>query len=203
MSNDVLKLHIGSGSQALPGWKNIDLTAGPGVDVALDVREGLPFEGVAYIFAEHFLEHLTLEEGLAFLRECRRVLHPDGVLRLSTPNLDWVWLTHYKDPSRMEHDEPLIGCLELNRAFHGWGHQFLYNLFTLTAALRSADFAHVAPRSYGFSEIAALRDLEKHELHDSAGNIPSVIVVEANGISAEASSFPSTIGPYIRDMAIR
>ena len=30
------------------------------------------------------------------MRESRRVLRDDGVLRLSTPNLDWVWVTHYR-----------------------------------------------------------------------------------------------------------
>ena len=62
------------------------------------MRQGLPFADVASIYAEHFLEHLALDDGLAFLAECRRVLRPDGILRLSTPNLDWVLLTHYRGP---------------------------------------------------------------------------------------------------------
>ncbi len=53
-------------------------------------RRGLPFENVASIYAEHFLEHLALQEGMAFLVGCRRVLAPAGILRISTPNLDWV-----------------------------------------------------------------------------------------------------------------
>src|SRR5215471_15091639 len=85
------RLHIGCGQQAIPGWINIDNQGLPGVDQVLDVRSGLPFAGVATIYAEHSLEH-----GLAFLVECRRVLLDEGVLRLSTPSLDWVLTTHYR-----------------------------------------------------------------------------------------------------------
>lgn len=79
------KLHIGSGPSPIAGWVNIDILPYPGVDHIMDVRHGLPFDSVAFIFAEHFLEHLSLGDGLLFLRECRRALRPDGVLRLSTP----------------------------------------------------------------------------------------------------------------------
>ena len=90
------RLHIGCGQQAMAGWINIDNQGLPGVDQVLDVRNGLPFSGVAAIYAEHFLEHLSLDDGLGFLTECRRVLSGDGILRLSTPSLDWVVSTHYR-----------------------------------------------------------------------------------------------------------
>src|SRR6516162_6826939 len=90
-----LRLHIGAGTESLPGWINIDNRKLPGVDVVLDVRQGLSFRDVEAIYAEHFLEHLTLDEGLAFLADCRHALRDSGVLRLSTPNLDWVHATHY------------------------------------------------------------------------------------------------------------
>lgn len=91
-----VRLHIGCGASPIEGWVNVDIQDGAGVDRLLDVRRGLPFEDVELIFAEHFIEHLTLEESLAFLAECRRILLPEGVLRLSTPNLDWTWLSHYR-----------------------------------------------------------------------------------------------------------
>ena len=69
-----VRLHVGSGSESIPGWINIDNHALPGVDHVLDVRRGLPFRDVRSIYAEHFLEHLSLDEGLAFLVECRRAL---------------------------------------------------------------------------------------------------------------------------------
>jgi len=194
-----MKLHIGSGPVSLGGWVNLDILPYDGVHVLSDVRDGLPFTNADYIFAEHFIEHLRLADGLRFLRECRRALAPRGVLRLSTPNLDWVWLTHYKPPSEMTPDEELYGCLEINRAFHGWGHQFLYNRHTLKRALDSAGFERVIEHSYGESGIAELRDLERHERHRDLPGAPSVLVVEASGISDGDSEFERVLEPYLRD----
>jgi SAM-dependent methyltransferase len=199
-----MRLHVGSGPCAIPGWLNLDLVPYPGVDVVLDVREGLPFTDATHVFAEHFIEHLSLEEGVAFLRECRRVLRDDGVLRLSTPNLDWIWLTHYRPPETLSADQRLYGCLELNRAFHGWGHRFLYNQHTLTLALRAAGFDEVVVRSYGESEIPELRDLERHERHADLPDAPSVLVLEATGRAARPEeTFEEIIAPYVLDAKMR
>src|ERR1051325_1653134 len=194
-----MRLHIGYGPVALPGWINVDILPYEGVHVLCDVRNGLPFTNVEFIFAEHFIEHLALADGLRFLKECRRVLAEDGVLRLSTPNLDWVWLTHYKPPAEMTTEEELFGCLEINRAFHGWGHQFLYNRHVLGRALRSAGFAEVTERTYGESEIAELRNLERHERHRDLVNAPSVLVIEARGSGAMDEEFERALQPYLRD----
>ena len=179
------RLHIGAGQESIPGWINIDNQGHPGVDQVLDVRQGLPFSGVASIYAEHFLEHLTLDEGMAFLRECRRVLADDGVLRLSTPNLDWVMLTHYRGPAAAEADAQ-VDCLRLNRAFHAWGHQFLYNRATLGAAVRSAGFAGTVFRTYGESDRPELAGLERHQTWVDTPELPHVLIVEASGRASGA-----------------
>ena len=119
------RLHIGCGTEAIAGWINVDNKPLPGVDRVLDVTAGLPFENVTAIYAEHFIEHLAFDQGLAFLAECRRALSADGVLRLSTPNLDWVYATHYRLDAATPPQQAFADCLVLNRAFHGWGHQFL------------------------------------------------------------------------------
>ncbi len=174
------RLHIGCGQQSIPGWINIDNQGHPGVDQVLDVRQGLPFRDVVSIYAEHFLEHLSLEEGLAFLRECRRVLSAEGTLRLSTPNLDWVLITHYRGRSASDEDAR-VDCMRLNRAFHGWGHQFLYNQSMLASALRSAGFARIQPYRYGESAVAELSGLERHETWEDTPDLPHVLIVEASG----------------------
>ena len=202
MSRDA-KIHVGSGPVAIPGWTNVDVVPYAGVHVVSDVRDGLPFANARFLFAEHFLEHLALDDGLRFLRECRRTLAPDGVLRLSTPNLDWVWLTHYKPPAELTEEEQLYGCLELNRAFHGWGHQFLYNRRTLALALRGAGFARVDECAYGESCVAELRNLERHERHRDLPEAPSVLVVEASGVAAADELLARAIEPYVRDARAR
>lgn len=195
-----VRVHVGCGSQPLAGWINVDRDDLPGVDRVLDVRRGLPFAGVELIFAEHFLEHLTLGEGLAFLAECRRVLRPDGVLRISTPNLDWVYLTHYA--VGRERAEEITACLELNRAFHGWGHRFLYNRSTLAAALGTAGFARTDFRAYGDSDLPQLRGLERHARDPDLPGHPHVLVAEAAGEGSPAEDLRRRAADYLRDLAI-
>jgi predicted SAM-dependent methyltransferase len=182
-SEEPLRLHIGCGRESLQGWVNIDNQQLPGVDRVLDIRDGLPFRDAQAIFAEHFLEHLTLDEALLFLRDCRRSLADEGILRLSTPNLDWVYLTNYRvDPSRTDLDGTQL-CLNFNRAFHGWGHRFLFNAPMLSAALRSVGFATLRYCRYGESAVPFLSNLERHEKSHDVPELPHVLVVEATGRS--------------------
>jgi predicted SAM-dependent methyltransferase len=185
-----VRLHIGCGQEAIVGWINIDNHALPGVDRVLDVRKGLPFRGVSAIYAEHFLEHLGLDDGLGFLKECRRVLAPSGVLRLSTPNLDWVYATHYRASPVAE--EALHDCFQLNRAFHGWGHRFLYNRTMLEAALKSCGFASVRFHRYGQSDVPELSGIEKHETWQDTPELPHVLIAEGSG-EAREEPLPATL----------
>ncbi len=188
----IARLHIGCGQQSIPGWINIDNQGLPGVNQVLDVRKGLPFADVASIYAEHFLEHLGLEDGLALLAECRRVLRPDGILRLSTPNLDWVLLTHYRGPQQANDADAWQDCMRLNRAFHGWGHQFLYNRAMLASALRSAGFARATFCRYGESDTPELKGLERHETWEDTPELPHVLIAEASGM-AKPENIPENL----------
>lgn len=197
-----LRLHLGCGPLALPGWLNIDNQPYPGVDRVLDVAEGLPFEDVQYIFAEHFIEHLPFDAAMALMRECRRVLRDDGVLRLSTPNLDWVWASHYKNV--MTEEEAVLACFAINRAFRGWGHQFLYNETTLRSLLLDAGFGTVVRRDYGESEHEALRGIERHEWQPPFDGFSHILIVEASGRGGQAPEYLD--GPremFVRDVSIR
>ena len=74
------KLHLGCGYHIMPGWVNIDIDSIV-ADVHLDLRNPIPYsdKSILYIFSEHFIEHLSIEEARIFLRECYRVLVPKGV----------------------------------------------------------------------------------------------------------------------------
>ena len=154
---------------------------------------GLPFDEVALIFAEHFIEHLDFHAGLRFLSECRRALNGTGVLRLSTPNLDWVWHHQYHCGQWRDDGEAVRDCFWMNKAFHGWGHQFLYNRQALTEVLRESGFFHVETDSYRESRHPELRGLERHEKNVDSPNLPHVIIVEAWGRSR--FSFDTLRGP--------
>ena len=75
-----MKIHLGCGTNYIDGWVNVDLDSVL-ADVHLDLRNPLPYAdtSVDFIFNEHFIEHITRDEALGFLKECRRVLKPGGV----------------------------------------------------------------------------------------------------------------------------
>jgi predicted SAM-dependent methyltransferase len=196
------RLHIGSGPLALPGWVNIDNRPYPGVDRVHDVTEGLPFHNVQFIFAEHFIEHLDLHQAMDIFLECRRVLRDDGVLRLSTPNLDWVWASHYKRV--MTEGEAVLACFAMNRAFHGWGHQFLYNETTLRSLLLDAGFASVVRCDYGQSAHSELRGLERHEWQKDFEGLSHILIVEASGRGGQAPDYlAEPRGMFLTDAAVK
>lgn len=171
------RLHIGSGKARLEGWVNIDVQPLPGVDVVADVTQGLHFNNAEAVFAEHFLEHLAMPDALQFLLEAHRVLGPSGWLRLSTPNLDWVYITHYRFEGTG--DEKRQDALAINRAFHGWRHRFLWNREILGEALAASGFAPVRWCRYGESELLVFQGIERHELYYDRPELPHVIIAEA------------------------
>ena len=170
-----MRLHVGSGPARLEGWLNVDRQDLPEVDLVADVTAGLPVgDGEAEaVFAEHFLEHLPLDDAVAFLREAHRVLAPGGWLRLTTPNLDWVVATHY-----VHREDPLGKALGLNLGFHGWSHRFLWNQALLGEALAACGFEAIDWRRPGESGVPFLRELERHERYPDTEELPHVLVVE-------------------------
>jgi predicted SAM-dependent methyltransferase len=173
-----VRLHVGAGRERLEGWVNVDIQDLPGVDVVADVTEGLDFVDVEAVYAEHFLEHLRIDDAVNFLAECHRILRPGGWLRLSTPNLDWVWLTHYRtdaDPDWKERQ-----AIIANRAFHGWRHRFLWNRELLGRALSACGFDDVTWCRWGESGREIFRGIERHDVYDDSPDVPHVLIVEAS-----------------------
>ena len=62
-----------------------------------DLDEGLPFGDVAFgtVHCRHVIEHVR--EPLALMREMRRVLRPEGLLVLLTPDFRHAYRTFYDD----------------------------------------------------------------------------------------------------------
>jgi len=172
-----VRLHVGAGRAPLAGWVNLDVQDLPGIDVVADVTEGLDFDDVEAIFAEHFLEHLPLDQALDFLVECHRALRPGAWLRLSTPNLDWVWMSHYD--TRAPDAERELMALRANRAFHGWRHRFLWNRPLLGRALRACGFDEVRWCRWGESEQPLFHGIERHETCGDSEEYPHVLIAEA------------------------
>lgn len=175
----VRRVQVGCGPHnAIVGWWNTDIRSFPGIDAVMDATQPWPYSGLEYVYGEHFLEHLTLDGALRFLEHAGNSLGSGGRIRLSTPNLEWVLLTHYA--SGAEPEETLNGTMRINRAFHGWGHQFLYSRVMLEYLLTELGFRDVAFFSYGESDTPALANLERHGGFSVYEGQPSVIIAEAS-----------------------
>lgn len=82
-----MRLNLGAGGQRLEGWTSLD-RAGD-VDVIAELTDPLPFEGGSCeaVLAHHVLCMIPPEALPNLLSEIRRVLQPDGWLRISDADL--------------------------------------------------------------------------------------------------------------------
>ena len=86
--HEELRLDLGCGPNKRSGFIGVDLH--DAADLRWDLRWGLPFPdaSVSMIRSDHFFEHLEIENVVALLRECHRVLKPGGLLDYSVPHID-------------------------------------------------------------------------------------------------------------------
>jgi len=171
------KLHVGCGRERLEGWVNIDIEPLPAVDVVADASSELDFTGCEAVYAEHFLEHLRLDRAVSFLRQAYKALESGGLVRLSTPNLDWVWQTHYNAQAFPEVKQEM--AIQVNLAFRGWEHQFLWNREFLGEVLEACGFVDVTWCQYRESQHEVFRGVERHPTSDDTEEQPHVLIVEA------------------------
>ena len=102
-------------------------------------------------------------------------LEPRGRIRLSTPSLEWVLKTHFNLATLGTRRSQ---TWEINRAFHGWGHQFLYSREMLLHFVTGTGFESPVICDYGQSDTPALENLERHGGWNVTEGYPSVWIVE-------------------------
>jgi len=141
----------------------MDIEPGP-MRIVFDLRSPIPEESdtVDYIYHEHFIEHLTRDEGIALFKECFRVLKKGGVMRFSTPDLHMlcIWYQQGKINQWPGTWEPKSNAQFFNEAMRLWGHQFLYDTEELGMILGELGFSHLLMEEYHNSEHDALREIE-------------------------------------------
>jgi len=157
-----MKIQFGAGHNPLPGWVNRDKEC--------NIARPLPFaeHSASHVFAEHVIEHVALSGGIAFLRECLRILKPGGVLRVAFP-----------DVTRIDDADPAVAFMseQLERAsipgkrgardcwlaiMTRWGHQSCWTQGSMRRALLAVGFESVEQCLYADSAHAPLRGIEGH-----------------------------------------
>lgn len=103
--------------------------------------DALPFADgeVDFVYAEHFFEHLFLDEAMALLREIQRVLAPGGVLRIASPDAD------------LRRDQPLerAGFPWVGMPFtHPEKHKTRWSVYSLSEVLRLVGLRPLPLRYY-------------------------------------------------------
>lgn len=58
--------------------------------VVYDLSKGVPYEDNTFemVYSSHVLEHIDKQFSFDFMRECHRVLKPNGILRIVVPDLE-------------------------------------------------------------------------------------------------------------------
>lgn len=91
----VNKLEIGLGnSRKKEGFITSDLNLK--TDYPYDLRMGLPFgkDSIDMIYSEHVLEHFSYKDLIFLLKDCYRVMKPNGVFSVAIPNAK-IYLNAY------------------------------------------------------------------------------------------------------------
>ncbi len=165
-----LRLHLGSGHTPLRDWVNIDFLGKP-AQLAWDLTTPLPFPdgSASVVFHEHLLEHLPVEVAVRLLRECHRLLEPEGVLRVGVPDAG-MYLRAYAGAAGTDGflDQVRPGrptsLLAVREVFQDHGHRSAYDFETLALLLEASGFRDVERRPFGDSRIRPCPDGERRRL---------------------------------------
>jgi predicted SAM-dependent methyltransferase len=132
----------------------------------LDIGESLPFEtgSVDWVYAEHLIEHVPLPVAKGWLAEVHRVLAPNGLLRLTTPDLhryvagyledDRFFAAHRRRLRAAGVGPPMPDRMAFmfNQLFYMYGHQWIYDRAELEYVLASAGFDPAAVQVRAFRQ---------------------------------------------------
>jgi hypothetical protein len=94
----MIKLHLGCGTNKLPGWINIDAVKDCRPDVVHDISSPLPYGDLTVdeILAEDLLEHFDKYARYIVFEQWVRVLKVGGKITLQVPNFKKILFKYFK-----------------------------------------------------------------------------------------------------------
>lgn len=93
-----VKLHLGCGTNKLPGWVNIDSVKGCNPDLLHDITRTLPYQDLSVdeILAEDLLEHFDKYMRYVVFGDWARVLKVGGTVTVQVPNFKKILFRYFK-----------------------------------------------------------------------------------------------------------
>ena len=114
-------LNLGCGNRYHPEWTNINFTStGDGV-IAHNLTQGIPFPDNYFdvVYHSHVLEHFPKAQAEDFIKDCYRVLRPQGILRVVVPDLEEIARTY------------LDALDKVNNGFREWDDNYQWILLEM------------------------------------------------------------------------
>lgn len=152
-----MKLHFACGTNYVYGWTNVEKDMKYRADIYVDLSKPFPFESnsAEAIISQHFIEHLTEDEGEIHFRECYRVLKSDGIMRISCPDLfqEAMWYIQAKKENKIciggiETNQYITASKSFNINWTDWGHKYNYDFEDLYFRLNRIGFKNIIRKSY-------------------------------------------------------
>ena len=151
-----MKLHLGCGNNNIKGYVNIDVRLLNGVDIVDDVKTLSSYadSSVEVIYASHVLEHIGRHEYKDVLARWHKILQPNGILRLSVPDMEKVFL-HY---AQFKDLEKLKGFIWGGQNYRYNYHYIGWDFETLKKDLSDTGFTHIQRYDWRNTEHADMDD---------------------------------------------
>jgi len=187
IKNGIDKLHVGCGLVLLDGWLNIlyerreeygFIRRQKGrllLNYNLLKKWPIMNDTISCVAGSHFIEHLDLNHGIAFLKESYRVMKPKGVIRLSCPDLG-IYINNYCNKNMDFFRNKLIrewcafsqaetpGEILAAKAYDSGGsHKWFYDFDSLKHILELAGFRDVKKCQRLEGKTPDLNDIELSE----------------------------------------
>lgn len=187
--SDKDKLNIGCGFNYVENWINIGLfqlhlmpyyvyllkkKKNETTVIHFDMNQDFPINptSIKYIYASHFIEHLTFEQGINFTKNSYKVMKKGGKIRLTCPDLE-TWTKKYYKKDNDFFDKYYNTNKEFNRLpelktrgeifmsqLHGWGHKWGYDFESLKDILERAGFSNIEKKQVLDSSLPDIKKLE-------------------------------------------
>ena len=198
------KINLGCGTTIAPGWINIDVSYNiylsklpflkwilyktflipktvyetnwpPGI-MRHDLRKGLPYDdnSINYIYTSHFLEHVERDEAISIIKECYRVLKPQGVIRIVVPDFELLVDKYVKKDLNVDGFLNALEMVSKKRFFKFLyskdRHKWMYDFHSLNKLLIICGFKHIMRKKFRESIVPDVNILDnrKESLHVDA-----------------------------------